>query len=132
MNNLLLDWAIPSGAGFVFGYLTCLLVSRVVLDEDAPSPERRQRAHLARTMFGVLLVVMASVTFVRSYEATNCIREGIIERSDAQGRETEAQIVLLEAQVDADPNNDFPAVGVYLEAARELERVRAANPLRCY
>lgn len=128
---LLLDWAIPSVVGFVFGYLTCMLVGRAVQDEDSPSPRAQRRSQLARTIFGVLLVVLAIATFVDSQQATACFRGALDKRDSISTQQIEDQIALLTADPGQSPPARRAILDRYVETLREQLRVRAENPLEC-
>lgn len=126
--------------GLVVGYGLCWYVTESsirVLEEISVEGLRVRRMEVFRAILGVAILTLVLLTSIRYYQATSCqtrynaeFANALRERSTAQGAESEAQIELLTSQ---NPNRD-PAVGQraiqkYVEALRELERVRAANPL---
>lgn len=129
--SAVLDWAVPSVVGFVFGYLTCLLIGRAVQDEDSPVPKRQRRGQLARTLFGVMLVVLAILTFVDSQQANACFRDAIAARDDISTQQIEDQIALLTADPGDTPEQRRAILDRYVGTLREQLAVRDANPLRC-
>jgi hypothetical protein len=129
--SLLIDWAVPSIIGFVFGYLTCLLVPIAVLAEDAPSDKANRRSQTARTVFGILLILLAIGTYVDGQRTYACFRTALEVRDGASRNELQAQIELLTTQTNGDRAAGQAAVDHYVAALRELQRVRAENPLDC-
>lgn len=129
--SVLIDWAVPSVIGFVFGYLTCLLVPIAVVAEDSTSPKANRRSQTARTIFGVLLVILAVATYVDGQRTYACFRSALEVRDGASRNELQAQIELLTTQTNGDRAAGQAAVDHYVAALRELQRVRAENPLEC-
>ncbi len=126
---VLLDWAVPSVIGFVFGYLTCLLVGKAIKDEDSATPKRQRRAQLARTIFGVLLVVLSIATFVDVQQSNACFR-GALEGRDGIGtKQIQDQISFLTTIGEGVAAQE--SLDKYIGTLREQLRVRDANPLEC-
>lgn len=132
---------VSSALGFVLGYATCLAVRRAVEAEHSVDPKTRRAADLLRTLFGILLLVMATATFVQGYQASTCFREALETRSAAQGQLTQAQLGEIHAQrrlLTTPDGIDRAVIDQYLQSLEvqeqsllELERARAANPYRC-
>lgn len=127
---VLLDWAVPSAIGFMLGYLTCLLVGRAVQAADSPVPQVSRRGQLARTLFGVLLVILGVATFIDSQQANACFREAITARDGIATQQIEDQIALLTSQGET-PAEQRVFLDQYVETLREQLRVRSDNPLVC-
>lgn len=122
---------ISSAAGFVLGYITCLLVRRTVELQDSPRPEATRRAQLARTLFGVLLIVMAAMTFIDSQQANQCFRDAIERRDQITTDSLANEIELFTTDPQSAPEERRAAIDRYVQGLRDQLRIRSENPLEC-
>jgi hypothetical protein len=139
MSPDLIGGALWSLGGLIVGYGLGYF-SRQAADGDptAPQPPRRRasRTEILRAVIGLVLLLLVLASTVRYYRVTSCqqgylqaVQTSLTARSDAQGAEAEAQIELLTTPTGGDPTAGRVAVQRYVDALRELERVRRENPL---
>jgi hypothetical protein len=146
VNPQFVDGLVYSLAGFIVGYVTCAGVRFAMESQHSLAVRWRHFGDRIRTIFGILLLLLATLSLVGIYESNSCFREGLEQRSYAQGVNTLAQIEEIRAQRELlnvqNPNRDpaisRAAIGRYLAALDaqersllELEAARAANPLEC-
>lgn len=146
MNPQFVDGLVYSIAGFIVGYVTCAGVRFLMESEHTWAVRWRHFGDRIRTIFGILLLLLATLSLVGIYESNSCFRHALEARTHAQGINTQAQLEEIRAQIqlltapnpDRDPAISRANVDRYLEALYaqerslvELEAARAANPLEC-
>jgi hypothetical protein len=146
VNPQFVDGLVYSIAGFIVGYVTCAGVRFAMESEHTWAVRWRNFGDRIRTIFGILLLLLATLSLVGIYNSNSCFREALEHRTAAQGINTQAQIEEIRAQRELlnvqNPNRDpaisRAAIQRYLAALDaqerslvELEAARAANPLEC-
>lgn len=139
MADKLIYGLIWSLGGLVVGYVLCWIVTESALramEEQKSVDIRGYRIDTFRVILGVFILLMVILSSVRYYQVTSCqtdyniaVAEALKQRSEAQGTETTAQIKLLTIDTHGDPAIGRMARDEYLASIRNLEKIRAENPL---
>lgn len=137
--------SIASVAGFIGGYLVCMLV-RFISESPKPFMVRlRGMGDQFRTVMGIVILALATLTLVGINSSTHCqaeyntrIIDGLKDRSAATGNTNAALLESIRAQRDLLTGVNGvgqPAIKRYLDALAkqeqsiiEQEAVRRAHP----
>lgn len=131
---------VSSCVGFLIGNIVGCFLSVRLTGEKADGRRGGKgmafaRPDWARLSLGLVILVLLLVSGIRYYEKTSCqtayneaVAEALFSRSEAQRVQTQAQIELLEASLSGNRDLAMRETREYIDANRELERVRVASP----
>lgn len=147
MSPDLIGGLLWSGGGLIVGYGLGYFSRRAAESDardEAAGPAARagrirrrgDRSELMRSVLGIVILILMLASTVRYYQVTTCqqdylraVQESLTARSEATGIEAQAQIALLTTPTGGDRAAAQAVVTRYVDALRELERVRQENPL---
>lgn len=136
--NRLFEGLVWSAAGFVGGFSLCWLVlkSAALNVVEGTVPSRVSRFEVFRAILGVLILVLLTISGIQYYRTTSCqtdynqaVAAALQLRADYQIREGQAQIDLLSATLSGDRASARMETERYIQAIRDLERVRDEHPV---